>query len=306
MPARAATLLALAALALAAVALTFALAASRGDPAPPPAAPPPADSTDSGDASALDRRLTALERQLAALDRYVRGLGTASSADDPDRVAAPPPAADAPDTAARLAAVEATVAAMRSELSALGPMPETLTGIVKALADKNLQGYGVTAEQRQRRRELWRKFLELAPDDPGAVDVFTKLFNDYLGSDSRQSLALLDEWETKLQLPAHDAAMLRANGLLQSGQSDAAREIYAAMRDDGRNSEAERVAAHFWHAHSWKRQGRYDEARREFEILIARYAGREPEPAIASLVRGARAQIEEMDRWAKQAAEQKR
>lgn len=291
MPPRAATLLSFLSLALAATALTIALGDSAGRPTPSPSLDP--------DAAALDGRLVELERRLAVIEsRPVSSTPVSVSgaaAAPPERVALPAPAE--PETAARLRALERAVAELRSELRALGPMPETLAGIVKALADKNLQGHGVTPEQRQRRRELWMRFLELAPDDQQAPDVLTKLVNDCLGTDARLSLALLDQWERRVAMPPHDAAMLRANARMQSGDSDGARQLWTVAANDGGLTDQQRVKAAFWHAHSWKSQGRYAEARREFEALIASYAGRDPGPAIESLVQGARGQIGEMERW---------
>lgn len=279
-----------AALVVASAALAFAIHGSAVElTAPVGASTLPAP--DAVDVASLANRIDDLERRLATLAARPTGEQRVEAAPITD------PATDASEE--RLVALERAVAALRSELAGLGPMPVTVAGIVEALADKNLQGCGLSPEQTQRRRELLTRFLELAPRDPQAPRILEQLFEDLLAEDARASLAVLDRYEDIVGLPADRKGRLRANGLVQAGDADAGRAIYAHLAGDGSCTEAQRVDAAFWHAHSWKSQGRYDEARREFESLIARY-GSDPDPQIVSFVAGARGQIEELDRWQRQ------
>jgi tetratricopeptide (TPR) repeat protein len=278
------------ALVCAVVAIVIALASASGSGTPPPVVPRSQPAADDVGVPALASRLDALERRLAALAATSAGA---------ERTVAAAPAPEPAAVEARLAKVEAAVDAIAAELAGLGPMPDTVAGIVKALADKNLFGHDASPQQVQRRRELWTRLLELAPRDPQAPAILEQLCNDYLGQDPRQSLALLERYERLVDLPALRADRLRANCLLQAGDADGARAIYARIAADRSLTEDARVGAMFWHAYVWKRQGQYDDARREFEALIATY-GNASDPEIVSYAQGARAQIEEMERWRKQ------
>jgi tetratricopeptide (TPR) repeat protein len=273
-------------LALLAIVLALSNSADAGPPRLAPAAPAePATSAD--DLASLDARIAALEQRLMA-------LVTARTAATPPSPA--PPDATAADHEQRLAALETAVAALRSDLSSLGPMPDTVAGIVKALADKNLFGHDASPEHKQRRRELWRRFLELAPNDPEAPAILSKAFDDLLATDPRAALTLLDRYRHTVALTALDEERMRASGLRQCGEHDAARTVYARIAADRRLTETDRVDAAFWHAYTWKQQGRYEEARREFAALIAQHGGN---PQLESLIGGARGQLEEMERWQK-------
>ncbi|MBL9077202.1 MAG: hypothetical protein JNL08_06855 [Planctomycetes bacterium] len=243
------------------------------------------------DSTDVRARIFALERRLEAL------AATAAAGARAD--AAPAPTANAADTGAveaRLAAVEAAVAALRSDLAALGPMPDTAAGIVQALADQNLFGPGASPAHVQRRRELWQRFLELAPRDPQAPRMLEQACGDLLATDPGAAIELLDRHRHSVALAPLRVDYLRANALSLLGQGDGARAIFGRLAGDRSLSEVERVDAAFWHAHTWKQQGRYDEARREFESLIAHY-GADRRAEVVSIVDGARGQIAEMERW---------
>jgi len=284
-------LLAAAAFVLAAVALAMVMSGAHVAVTPPAPARPSPVGADVVDVDDLTARIDALEQRLG--ERVSLPGGTARTLASPTE----PERAD-PGHEQRLAMLEAVVARLRADLANLGPMPDTAAGVVAALADKNLYGHDATSEHRQRRRELWRRFLELAPRDAEAPGILERLCNDLIATNARESLAVLDRYQGMVDLPAHHADRLRANCLVQSGQNDEARAVYARLAADLRLDEDDRVAAAFWHAHTWKQQGRYPEARREFEDLIARNV-HATLPAISSLVASARGQIAEMDRWQK-------
>lgn len=282
---RAAVMLSSCALALALVALGLAATDRSG------VASPPTPTSEAYDDGALTARIEALEQRLPVAAPAVGG---------DERTAATPPALEPVQAATeqRLAALEAAVAALRPGFANLGSLPDTVAGIREALADKNLYGPDTSASQTQRRRELWTRFLELAPRDPGAAAILRRYCDDLLVEDPRESLALLDRHRLSVDLPALEAERMRANALEQMGDFDGGRAIHARIAADRSLSEEQRVDAAFWHAHAWKEQGRYDEARREFAALVAHY-GNAAGPALASLVAGARNQIEEIDRWQK-------
>jgi tetratricopeptide (TPR) repeat protein len=279
----------LSSVALVAASVAVALTVLTGAGTPPPVVPASHPAAGDVDVAACMVRIEALERRVAALTATSGGaertVATESTAE---------PAAQAVE--ARLAKVEAAVAAIGSELAGLGPMPDTVAGIAKALTDKNLFGSDVSPQNQQRRRELWTRFLELAPRDPQAPAILQQLCNDLVAVRPRESLAALDRYEHLVDLPPLQADQLRGNALLQAGDADGARAIYARIAADHSLTEEERVGAAFLHAHAWKRQGRYDEARGEFEALIARY-GTATDPALAAHARGARGQLDEMERW---------
>lgn len=291
-----ATVVVLSAAALALAAFALALVLQRPSVAPPSgvaAAVAPAAAHDPAGVAldALATRLDELERRVAAAGGGAAAERSLAQADEP--------------TAAlqrfeqRLTALEAEFAQLRAEIGRLGPMPDTPAGVLAALEDKNLFGPDATAAQRQRRRELWMRFLELAPRDPQAAAILERLFEDQLAEDPGAALAILDRHQPLVALPSLKLDRLRANGLSLKGDADGARAIYARIAADRNLPEEQRLDAAFWHAYSWKQQGRYDEARREFEALIASCPA-EASPALVSLVAGARAQLAQIDEWQQQ------
>ncbi|MFY9340967.1 MAG: hypothetical protein WAT39_00665, partial [Planctomycetota bacterium] len=188
----------------------------------------------------------------------------------------------------RLAVVERLVQQMRSEQLAIGPLPSDLGGVVRALADKNLYGHGIAPELRQRRMDLRRRLLELAPTDPQAAQVLLDLADDQLlANGPNAAIALLDEFGTRTGTAPAQLARAYANYHGQAGNHERARELYDSLSRDAAATEAERASARFWHAYSFYNQQRYPEAARGFQALIDQY-GDEPPVAVRDTVSGAR------------------
>ncbi|MCA8965315.1 MAG: hypothetical protein KDC48_10520 [Planctomycetes bacterium] len=197
-------------------------------------------------------------------------------------------AAQVPDVEARLADLERAVAQLRNTQVGIGEMPTTVDGIVRALADKNLHGTNVPVELKQRRMELRRRLLELAPQDPRAVPELMELTTDYLvnfGPD--RAISLLDEFAVRVGVAARPLALRYASLYSQAGDGDRARQLYDGVVRDPTATEHDRASARFWHAYSFYQQGRYAEAASGFEALIMAY-GDDPPAAVKDSVGGAR------------------
>ena len=244
------------------------------------------------DPAPMQRQLDALQAGQQDLEGRLQRLEQAAPVARQQVAAAPPegPAAavPAPDFEARLADLERRVAQLRSAELAIGEMPTTVAGIVGALADKNLYGYGIAPELRQRRMDLRRRLLELAPQDPRAGKELLELANDYVGAyGAARAIALLDEFAARVDVPARELTLRYAGLYSQSGDGDRARQLYDGVARDPSASESDRASARFWHAWSYYNQGRFDEAARGFEALILAY-GDDPPAAVKDSVGGAR------------------
>ena len=255
---------------------------------PTPEAPPATGVSPVTDAAAVRARHDEIEQRLQRVEATLAATPT------PREVAPVPATATAPASEAnaaleqRLAELERLVRQMRSEQLAIGPMPTDLGGVVRALADKNLHGHGIAPELRQRRMDLRRRLLELAPTDPQAAQVLMDLADDYLlAAGPKRAIALLDEWGTRIGVEPRRLAGAYANYHFQAHDHDRAREIYDSLARDTAATEAERASARFWHAYSFYQQRRYVEAASGFQALIDQY-GDDPPVAVRDTVGGAR------------------
>jgi tetratricopeptide (TPR) repeat protein len=201
---------------------------------------------------------------------------------------------------ARLAALEQAVAQLRSQQlgqpSASQPgssaIPNDVPGLLLALADKNLRGHGVTAEQRQRRIDLLRRLLELDPGHESAAQALLDLADDHVASNPKAGIELLDQFAARVTLPPWQLAGRYANLHGFAGDRDRERAIHAATARDPRTPEAEQASAWFWHAHSFFQQQRYEEAAAGFAAILRDY-GTNIDAGIQQTVAGARNHLEQ-------------
>lgn len=252
--------------------------------------PGPAPAASAAEAAGSSAKQDELERRLQRLEAALAVATNARHEAVP--VAVPEPvagdAASTPSLEQRLAAVERLLQQVRSEQLAIGPMPTTLGGIVKALADKNLYGPDATPELRQRRMDLRRRLLEIAPGDPQAGKVLLELANDSLGMHgARTALEVLDQFAGRTNVDATQLARAYANFHSQAGDGDRARSYYDSILRDTALTESERASTRFWHAHSFYQQQRYDEGARAFQALIDSY-GDNPPAGVRNTLEGAR------------------
>ncbi len=244
------------------------------------------------DAALLQQQLDELRDEQKGLDARLQRLEQAATIERQQIPVAPHHEIDAaappPDLETRLASLERAVAGLRSTELAIGEMPTTVAGIVQALADKNLHGWGIAPERMQRRMELRRRLIELSPEDPRAGKELLELAGDYVvAHGAARAIALLDEFAARVHVPARDLTLRYADLYSQSGDGDRARQLYDRVVRDASVTESDRANARFLHAYSYFQQGRYDEAASGFEALILAY-GDEPPAAVKGTVAGAR------------------
>jgi tetratricopeptide (TPR) repeat protein len=190
---------------------------------------------------------------------------------------------------ARLDALEQQLLELRERVEARPKPEDTPAGIAKAIRDLAGTDREIEESRKEQRIALHERFLELFPNDPDAIHQLEELIGENLGSRPALALESLERYGARIGAEPWQIDDLRANVLIQNQRFDEGRAAYArVMRSPA--SEHERATARFFLAYSYMKEGRYDEARSQFEQLIAQY-GDDPPAAIADTVSGAKTQL---------------
>lgn len=192
----------------------------------------------------------------------------------------------------RVARLEEEVTQLRTRADGR-PTVESLDTVASIEAE--LRALPPGDEHRTRRIALLERFLERFPDDPRAASVLDRLIAEHLADRPDMALASLDRFEARVARDPFERDKVRANVLIQNGRHDEGRGYYERIARAA--SDAPTAAdAEFWIAYSYMEQADYDAARSRFELLIARYES-QPSPALASLIAGAKMQLEQIERY---------
>lgn len=244
------------------------------------------------------------EARLAASEAGIHAKESASSVQrETLEIPAPARAAVAPNSsaedAAALQALAERVARLEEEVRQLRtradgrPTVESLDTVASIEAE--LRALLPGDEHRTRRIALLERFLERFPDDPRAASVLDRLIAEHLADRPDMALASLDRFEARVARDPFERDKVRANVLIQNGRHDEGRGYYERIARAA--SHAPTAAdAEFWIAYSYMEQADYDAAQSRFELLIARYES-QPSPALASLIAGAKLQLEQIERY---------
>lgn len=173
------------------------------------------------------------------------------------------------------------------------PPPESFT-TPEAIA-KELRGLGSDPRERPNRIALLERFLSLFPDHPEAQARLEELIGEHLMGNPQSALDVLDRFGARAVTDPLTLDGIRANVLVQNQRFDEGRACYERLRLAATDHEGA-ASASFWIAHSYMSEGRYDQAQAGFEALIARY-GLDPSQGMASLVNGAKNQLELIARY---------
>ncbi len=180
-------------------------------------------------------------------------------------------------------------------------VPDSIEAIRKALSDKNLYGFQVSNEVRNRRMELLERFLALAPTDRQAERHFRQLFDDYMGTRQFQrGKALLERMRGPLEFTQWELNSRLATLASLRGKGAEARRLMSQTANDPGAPENRRARARFDIAHSYQQAGDYARAIRLYQVLIRSYPD-PPPAAVKDSVGGAKAMIARIRRWQKQA-----
>lgn len=196
--------------------------------------------------------------------------------------------------AERVARLEEEVRQLRTRADGR-PTVESLDTV--SSIETELRALPAGDEHRARRVALLERFLERFPDDPHAASILDRLIAENLAGRPDLALASLDRFEARVARDPLERDKVRANVLIQNGRHDEGRSYYErvarAASDPPTAADAE-----FWIAYSYMDQADYDAAQSRFQLLIARYES-QPSPALANVIAGAKAQLEQIERFRK-------
>jgi len=186
----------------------------------------------------------------------------------------------------RLAQLEVAVGALQAQptdqpsVNALDT-PESIAKAFRAISN--------VPEERARRVQLLERFLDMFPNDPGAADMLEKLIAEHLYSNRSLALTALDKYGARIVNDISALDGLRANVLIQNRRFDEGRSYYERVLRAA-SDEPARADASFKFAYSYMQEGRLDEAKAQFENLIARYE-HVTSPYLTSTIQGAKNQL---------------
>lgn len=253
------------------------------------------DSVRNSDVAPRPSHLDELERRISTLES-ARSAGTAIRQPTPTKSQAKlqSPGDQSAKLEQRLDALERKVEQIVTQVNSLGEMPQTITGIKKALADKNLVGYvkALRPELEQRRMELWRRLLELAPDDPDAPKALRGLKMVYwFKGGYTAAREILDTFGRKLNLKPWELDNEYAHILSLARKGQEARSLWRKILAVPDLPKWKRAGFEFQLGYSYRNQGKYDDARRVFNRMIETYKDL---PEFKNTVSGARIQLRQM------------
>ena len=239
----------------------------------------------------LRGRVQALEALAARSEPSSRALAGQSSSDT-DAVR---------ELQARIEKLEAELAALRAQPPSAPTRALTdAASLKKAIKELSHNDMDAVREQMVKRVALRQELLERYPDDPEAAAQLMALAGAHLQTDgAAKALADLDRFSARVTMNEWDRDKTYANVLSRNDRLADADQRYQSVINNPNAPEHERWGARFFSAYIYMQRGKYDEARRRFEALVAE-AGDSASPNVKNAVDGAKEQLKLIEGYSAQ------
>jgi tetratricopeptide (TPR) repeat protein len=199
---------------------------------------------------------------------------------------------------ARIEKLEAELADLRAQPGAAAATPmNDAASLKKAIKELSANDMDAVKNQMLKRIALRQELLERYPDDPEAAAQLMTLAGEHLQTGGAgKALADLDRFSARVTMNEWDRDKTYANVLFFNDRLADADQRYQNVINNPRAPEHERWNAKFFAAYSYSQKGKYDEARRRFEALIAE-AGDNDAPNMKNIVNGAKEQLKMIEQY---------